>query len=427
MIEKSNPADVLPAGNSNAQDAITSQASQTNNLDDNLIQRVFGKLEKKLDADKPKEVVQLSAFSLRDVANLDPVRWYVKGMISEGSITVLIGEPKTGKTYVAGHLALSLASGKKEWIGGREIDFPDDANVLWLDADMGHTHTLRRMDQIANGLEAGYLDRCPEMFDRFQIFTTKTNQDFQIPRFDFFRGKGIDELIQFIQKNNVKLMFVDTLSAVRGASNENDTKDMQIVMDTFILIRDCCPGLSIVAIHHSPKTNEKNTDGPKYRGSTTIAGSTDNLMAIDKDKADPCYLTFYLQGGRDIEAGRFGLYQSWHQRIDDDGHAMYDENGNALIYYQLEPSELKDHKTTSAIEDYENLLAYIKANPGKNRKELYEARGETNVGNSNVLSDRLSEMVDAGWIRYEKRGRGQYYFPVEQKTGKEENDQPSVF
>lgn len=422
MIEKSNPADVLPAGNSNAQDAITSQASPTNKPNDNLIQRVLGKL----DADKPKEVVQLSAFSLRDVATLQPQRWYVDDLIPENTITALFGEAKTGKTYVVGHLALSIASGKKEWIGGRKIDFPDNATVLWLEVDMAHSDTLRRMDQIANGIEDGYADRCPEMFDRFLMFTAKTTRDFNIPRFDFFKRESVDELIQFIQKNNVKLFIADTLSTIRGDADENSSSDMQKVLETFEFIRDCCDGLSIIFIHHAPKNKGESKDGPTFRGSTVIAGSAGNLIAIDKDKDDPSYLTVYIKGGWSVGAGRFGLYQSWPQRMDADGHAMYDENGKAIDYYKLEESDLNNRKSSSAMEHYKNLLAYIKANPGKNRTQLYEAREEHGVTANNILSTRLSEMVDAGWIRYEKHGRGQYYFPVEQETGKEDNDQLSI-
>ena len=371
---------------------------------------------------KPKEVKRIGAFSLRDAAALQPPRWYVKDLIAEETITIIHAEPKSGKSYVMGHLALSLASGASDWLG-MKIDFPEGGRVAWLDADMGHYHALRRLDQIANGIEDGY---DPALFDRFFIFTPETYKQFGIGKFDLFAGTSIDELILFIEQNNVKLLFIDTLAQVRGASNENDAGDMTQVFNRLKEIRDKT-GCSVVGVHHSKKDQIGNGK-PTARGSSAIYAEPDTVLRLVKDKDDPCYLTLEVESARDFEPRKIGMYQTWPQRFGADGHALKDADGRGISGYKLEYSELTNRGGGSAAEDYRNLLAYIKANPGKNRTGIYAARNEHGVTNNAVLSERLAVMVDTDMVRFEKRGRGgaMYYYAVEKKEA-DANEQPRFY
>ena len=375
----------------------------------------------RMTADQHKEVTPINAFTLLDVATLPDQRWYVDGLIGEGTITLIHAEPKAGKSYVIANLVLSIAAGRPDWLG-MKIDFPEDAAALWIDLDMGHGRALRRLDEVANGIEDGYAGRAGA-FSSFYIFTPETFKQYHIGKFDLYKGTSINELIQFIEQHNVKLVVLDTLSQLRGASNENDAGDMTQVFNTIKDIRDIT-GAAFVAIHHSKK-DSLGTGKVTARGSSAIYAEPDTVLHLTKDKDDPCYLTLEVEAGRDIEQRKIGMYQTWQQRISAGGHAMYDKDGRAIIRYQLEPSDLKDHKSTSALEAYKNLLAYIKANPGKNRTQLYEAREEHGVTANNILTIRLSEMVDAGWIRFEKQGRSQLYYAVE-IAADNGNEQPAI-
>ena len=371
---------------------------------------------------KPKEVKQIGAFSLRDAATLQPPRWYVEDLIKEDTITIIHAAPKSGKSYVMGHLALSLASGAAEWLG-MKTNFPKDARVAWLDADMGHYGALHRLDQIANGIEDGY---DPALFDRLFIFTPETYKQFGIGKFDLFTGTSIDELILFVEQNNVKLLFIDTLAQVRGASNENDAGDMTRVFNRLKEIRDTT-GCSIVGVHHSKK--DQIGDGKATaRGSSVIYAEPDTILHLVKDKDDNNYLTLEVESARDFEERKIGMYQTWPQRFGADGHALKDADGRGITGYKLEYSELTDRGGGSAAEDYRNLLAYIKANPGKIRKEIYAARNEHGVTNNNILTERLAVMVDTGMLRVEKHGQGgaMHYYAVEQKAA-DANEQPRFY
>ena len=426
MPVRSDPALVNDQpSNSNAQDSITSPASPTNkptSLEQFL-------KERGQDADKPKEIVQLNAFSLRDAKDLPAVRWYVKDLIAEESITLLYAEAKSGKTYLAGHLALSLASGKKEWVDGRKIDFPDDATVLLLEDDMGHAHTLRRMDQVANGIEDGYADRCPEMFDRFLMFTPETVKTFHIGKFDLFKRTSIDELIQFIERYNVKLLILDTLAKFRGSSDENSSGDMGKVFDTLHEVRDKT-GCSSFVLHHSNKPN--GFKQVSARGSSAIYAEPDMVIHLVKDKDDPSYLTLDVEYSRDTESYKLGLYQAWPQRIDDNGHAMRDSNGEALVSYQLEYSDLNKRKGPGVIEACERLYEFIEANPGCGTTFIRDNRAIHGVTQSCLVSKYLADMVDAG--RLIDKGKpwkdgvihNHCYYVAPKETGKEENDQLSI-
>lgn len=424
MIDRSNPEDVRPVGN---QEAITTQSFQTNKLATSLVELLQ---QRNQEADKPKEIVTLSAFSLRDAKDLPPVRWYIKDLIAEESINLMYAEAKSGKTYLAIQLALSMVSGKKQWVDGRRIDFPADASVLLLEDDMGHAHTLRRADQVANGMIDGYADRCPEVFDRFYIFTPETVKNFHIGKFDLFKRTSIDELIQFIETHNVKLIILDTLTKFRGSSDENSSSDMGKVFDTLHEVRDKT-GCSSLVLHHANKGN--GFKPVSARGSTAIYAEPDMVLHLTKDKDDKSYITLEAEYSRDTESYKIGLYQAWPYRINDNGDIVKDANGEALFDYKLEYSDLDKRKGPGVIESCERLYEFIKDNPGVGTTFIRDNRAEHGVTQSTLVSKYLADMVEAGRLidkgKPDKDGKihNHRYYAVERKavSDKDDNNQPS--
>lgn len=76
-----------------------------------------------------------------------PRRWRVEDLIPDGHMTMLIGDGGTGKSYLALHLALCIASGQP-FLGQEVVQ----GRVLYIDYELDAEDQMRRTLRVANGL-----------------------------------------------------------------------------------------------------------------------------------------------------------------------------------------------------------------------------------------------------------------------------------
>lgn len=324
----------------------------------------------------------LTAFSIEDAMNMPPVEWVVENFIAEQTITIVHSEPKVGKSNVFGNLAASIALGT-EWLGMPTVKNP----VLWIDLDMGHIGAMRRMLEITSGI-SDKIDN--ETFQNLHIITPETFRVSGLQRFDFFSHVSVTELELYIMTNKIKVCFIDTLSQIRGASNENDSGDMSRVFETIKTIRDIT-GCAFVIIHHSTKPSMYGRQ--TARGSSVIYAEPDLIVSLSKDdKDDNTLLTMNLESARYIEPRKIGLWQTWQPRLDEDGQTII-ENGKMLKSYRLEARDLQEEKKHSTFEQYSKLLKYIRENPKCSFNQIADAKEETGIRNRNKLKALLEELT----------------------------------
>lgn len=241
-------------------------------------------------------------------AYLGEQRWLWNGHIPLGHVSLCVGPPEVGKTFLAQSVALTVA--------GHEETFPDGSplvgetgTVLWLDYEgqLGAlSHRIRQAGQPMHGIvtidpRAGGE---PAMLSNPQACVG---------------------LIRSAMKQypDLRLVVVDSLAAGSPGVGENSTK---ISASLNVLGRLASElGLAVMVLHHPTKSVWKQ-DGTceithaNVRGSGSIMAAVRSCIAIDKpsesdvrrvhlikaslvsNETRPEAFGFYLEGGRVIPA-----------------------------------------------------------------------------------------------------------------------------
>ena len=275
----------------------------------------------------------LTPITAADCVEYPPVRYILDDLIEAESITLISGKEKIGKTYVLMHMALCMAA-ELSW-----LDIPtmadDKGGVLWLDFDMNRNTTIRRINQITNGIEEAWNVRKPDLFKKFGMMDAQLFRDAGYSnKVQFFRkdeeelSDAVLGLREYIIANNVKVCFIDNLVQIEGNAQENSSNDIQKVFSEIKALRDLTK-CAFILIHHTTK------DGFRGRGSSDIFGETDLNLQLEPCE-NPDQLLLKTDGARNSARQTIGMMKKWIPRIGEDGiNALKDENGHDIHNFTL--------------------------------------------------------------------------------------------
>jgi hypothetical protein len=141
--------------------------------------------------------------------------------------------------------------------------------------------------------------------DRIPIFILQSKID--IYRADGDTAKLIEEIKGIQQHYDMPLraLFIDTLAKAQGAADENNGKDMALVMGNVDKISDAFPNSHISLVHHF------NAAGTKMRGHSSVYAGLDQVVLVTKEEGSKVR-TAVLDKQKDGEDGleiRFELFQ----------------------------------------------------------------------------------------------------------------------
>ena len=186
-----------------------------------------------------------------------PMDWIVESVFSAGSLSVVVGEPGSKKTWSLLDLSVCVAHGKP-W-----LKFSTQAStVLIVDEESGKRRLDRRLGQVLRGHQAD---------ENTPIHYVTLNA------FDFGNISDVCALKTLILQTGARLVIVDALADVMPGRDENSVKDVQPI---FMSLRQLAESTqsAIVVIHHTNKNG-------KYRGSTAIPGAVDLMMQITSESS----------------------------------------------------------------------------------------------------------------------------------------------
>jgi predicted ATP-dependent serine protease len=177
--------------------------------------------------------------------------WLVNDRIPRGSIVLLCGKPKAGKSTAARDLAYAVATGRS-WLGFACV--PGTAWYLALEEKRGEVRGhFRRMG--ATGREP------------IRLFINQAPTDI------------VTQLQALAQQERPALIVIDTLQRFIRAADLNDYAEVTTKLDPVIRIaRDS--GAALVLLHHAGKADKGALDS--ILGSTALAGSVDNILVINR-------------------------------------------------------------------------------------------------------------------------------------------------
>lgn len=300
-----------------------------------------------------KSIKTISASALKR-KNFPPLHYAIDGYLTEG-VTLLGGKPKIGKSYMALDFAMAVASGGLA-LGAVECQ---QGAVLYCALEDNHRRLQRRMQQLY-GIE--------ETWPRDLHFATFA------PRLD----EGLlDELRNWIEDNQAKLIIIDTFAGVRPQGRgEGYDADYAALSPLQVMAGEL--GVAILVIHHLRKMQG---DDPfdTISGTTGLTGAVDAAFVLQRGQQ---WVTLYGRG-REIE--------EMEKALEFDG-------GSWIV--------LGDASDVRRSEEREAILAVLSdASSPIGPKDIADALGKP----KNNVKQLLFKMHKDGEIK--KRGRGQYCTP----------------
>lgn len=210
-------------------------------------------------------------------ADLPPTKYLVDRILPEGT-SMLAAAPKSGKSWFVLLLGLKIAAGEMflQWQ-------TQQAGVLYLSFE----DTLKRLQGRMNRL----LDNSPAP-PWFYFSTEIINLE------DGLMGL-IDEHLK--QHPETKLVIIDTFQKIRGQGlrgerwYDHDYREAGMIKEAMDK-----KGISVLFVHHTSKTKDKEDPFNEITGTNGISGVMDTMFVIKKASRHAQQATLHITG-RDVE------------------------------------------------------------------------------------------------------------------------------
>lgn len=224
-----------------------------------------------------------------------PMRWVLPGIIPEAGCGLIVAAPKVGKTRIAIEIALGLATGKSPL--GISVQRP--TSVGFFSLEDGEYLFADRLSKGMRGTRDQY------HWDG-HIRREGTNLLWEPPRpmslFTQFEAvdlsKDVDKqrLLQTIQRYELKLVIIDTLSMAIGDHNVSDQKEMNgILKDVRLIARKT--NCAVVFIHHTRKRvfEKGETIQESILGATALHAWCEFVLSLASPEEDSDQLRLGVQ------------------------------------------------------------------------------------------------------------------------------------
>lgn len=338
--------------------------------------------------DKPAipYIVTVGEFLSMDLPEPD---WLVDSLLVDATVQLVIGPPKTFKTFFATELHLALASGTDAF-GLFETRQRTTCYVQREVEASGWQRRLRRMI-LGRGLDIHDVE------DRLLLITghrVRVDDPEDMRRFT-------DSLLT--KYPDLGLVTLDTFKKSHGA-NENDNTEMDAVMDTLLKIRDEFR-VAVQLIHHNSKTVDPSSFEMAMRGAVVMWGSSDDGIWLSRIKSE--------DGDENVKKIKVSFDGRNLAMTEPFGYRLADTEGGGLVCETFPLGDTSASRKTAA----EKVLEWVDVTPGwHDVHAIRRAMGwSENSSQANTVCKRL---IEAGSVRQKKgEGKKQYIasmkFPVQ--------------
>jgi archaellum biogenesis ATPase FlaH len=219
---------------------------------------------------------------------LPEVEFLVEGLIPKGGITMLVGNPSSGKSWLMLEIAKTVASNKL--LFGKFKT--KESRVLYIDEETPFLENKRRWSK---------LNPAPITLVDFMAM-----QGFRIDNDEQRKA-----LLDFIGWRNYNLIIFDSLRDIHSL-NENDSLEAQRLIDCLKELTK--KGASVLVSHHQRKERFMDSKDPSQmlRGSSAILAGIDSLLSIENPKSTQLELVISqskLRQGKPISPFRVNLVE----------------------------------------------------------------------------------------------------------------------
>lgn len=197
--------------------------------------------------------------------------WLVRGVLTQRSLTVVGGEPKTTKTWAALELGMALATGTRAF--GELPTAVEPAPVALFMAEDSEQSLRNRLRALAASRGLSMERACKRLYHR-NLTPLDITKEEDLARF----VAGVRDLPE-----QPVAVILDPLRDLHTA-DENDSTAMSKVMHSLRALRGVL-GCAVIFVHHASKATESSKNrrpGQRMRGSSVVHGAVDGgLYLVD--------------------------------------------------------------------------------------------------------------------------------------------------
>ena len=198
----------------------------------------------------------LTVFSVADLDTASPRGYLLKGIMSPGELSLWVGPPKCGKSFLMLHIAYLLSLGRP--VFGRRVK---RTRVLYVAAE-GEAGIARRIEALRR--------KHGDSRD-FHLIAQPT---------DLFHDPGHkDDLKAAAKTCEAQLIVLDTVNRVLAGGDENSSVDMGALVLYMAGLRIQTEA-HVAAVHHGSQIS----GGTKPRGHSSLTGADDALVEVTKQE-----------------------------------------------------------------------------------------------------------------------------------------------
>lgn len=311
-----------------------------------------------------------------------PIRWAVPGLIPEG-LTILVGPPKAGKSWLVLDLLLAVASGGQA-LGHIKTGTP--RQVLYLALEDGDRRMQDRCRALIGGDHAGQDDggeagAIPELF----CYKTTIMPGVVLPTIKAWMGRYPD----------TALIVIDTLGKVMppALTGESAYQRDYRVGAALKAQADATPGLAVAVLHHDRKAGADDFVD-SVSGTHGLAGAADTVVVLCRNRQSENGLLKIT--GRDVPENEYAITVTGGMAWQLDGGDLAAAAVTARKREEAEAAKVLSLTTTA-------VLAFVGEHPdGVQAADLADKFGKN-------VYQYLGRLTKAG--RISKNGRG-LYLPV---------------
>lgn len=267
-----------------------------------------------------RKVMDLSQVLVKpDIHNKVEINWIIPNLIPAGYVSLFVGDPKSGKTWLALRLATDLSKGGSILDG---LFQAEPVKVLYVMGDTG--------SQLVNY--------------RLQKTGWEYNEDnIRFAYAEDIRSAGGDLNLSFPEGSKLlgelamawgaRLIIVDTLTSLHG-SDENNNKEMSVIISR---LRDLAiaTNAGLVVLHHSrkKKRNEMNLEMTQHDsvGAGVLSRLVGNIVGIERKVSETGEANFLVRS-----------LASWFREFKPFSFTLKDEfqGGRDLVKMTLDTPEI---------------------------------------------------------------------------------------
>lgn len=199
-----------------------------------------------------------------------PDRWLVEGILRDESIQLIVGPPKTYKSFFAQELSIAVGTGSPMF-----SEFPtiEPRRVLYVQEESARSHLWARYEGILRGRGMH-----PEVL-RDQVWAI-TNQGIRLDQDDSLE-RLLREGVEAVQPH---LVIFDPLREMHW-QDENKAEAMLPILRTFKMLRDRYK-ISVAIIHHNNKNPLYTSPADSIRGTSAIWAAMDGAVFVSTTEED---------------------------------------------------------------------------------------------------------------------------------------------